>query len=97
MPQIILHHGGAYNIYCSISDGIRFESALTLNQLQYWINEMYGKAGTEKLQKRLERAHKNGHSELSEASLDDFLCCNRAGPNESFLTTEQIIKQFLTL
>lgn len=96
MSQIICHNKGRYNIYCTISDGFRFVSSLSLAQLKEVIIEDFDRAGLDELSERLERAHANGHSALSGESLDDFLICNRAGKGESYLTTEQCIEQFLS-
>lgn len=97
MAEIICHHNGRYNIYCTIPDGFYWVESISLEQLQGFTKEQHGQRGLDILPDRLERAHKNGHSSLSDGSgLDGFLCCNRAGENEAHLSTEQCIKQFLS-
>ena len=96
MPQIICHHNGRYNFYCTVSDGFRFVSSLSIEQLKSVIKDEQGDKGLYELSARLERAHKNGHSAISTESLEDFLCANRAGDNEEFLTTQQCVKRFLS-
>ena len=89
MAQIICHDNGRYNFYCTISDGFRFVESISFEELVELIESEGGIAD------RLERAHTNGHSAKSGGSLDDFLSCNRAGVNETELSTDQCIKQFL--
>ena len=96
MAEIILHHNGRYNFYDTIMDGIRFESSISLEQLTELIRLEYGEQGIDTLPERLERAHAFGHSEPGGSSLDEFLSINRVGENEEQLTTEEIIKRFLS-
>ena len=96
MTNIICHNKGRYNIYSTIADGFRFASSLDLDQLRLLVKEELGQLGLDGLNQRLERAHKNGHSEYSGENFDGFLCCNRAGKNEANLTTEQCIAEFLS-
>ncbi|MFD3435485.1 hypothetical protein [Alteromonas macleodii] len=96
MAQIICHHNGRYNLYNTISDGFRFVSSLSREQLESLIENESGEKGLSELPARLERAHQNGHSSISTESLDEFLCVNRAGENEECLTTQECIKHFLS-
>ena len=96
MAQIICHHKGKYNFYCTISDGFRFVSSITLEQLTSLIKEERGSNGLEQLGERLKRAQLYGTSALPSEELDSFLCCNRAGLIEEFLTTDECIKRFLS-
>ena len=97
MAQYIVHHKGAYNIYGTIADGAYFESALTLNQLKQYIKEEFGEQGLRNLPQRLERAQQKGTSSINANSLEETLLCNRAGKNESHISTKTFIKRFLTL
>ena len=97
MGEFILHNNGVYNLYSTISDGLRFISGLTKAQLEFFIKDQYGQQGINALPERLERAHKNGTSEIGAECIENTLWCNRAGKNESYLSTQQIIKKFLTL
>jgi hypothetical protein len=96
MANIICHNNGCYNIYSTVADGFRFESSIDIDQLRLLIKDEHGQRGLDGLEQRLERAHKFGHSALFNETLDDFLCCNRAGKNEAHLTTEQCIAEFLS-
>ncbi|OUX87963.1 MAG: hypothetical protein CBB95_07625 [Alteromonas sp. TMED35] len=96
MAQIICHHNGRYNLYNTMSDGFRFVSSLSREQLESLIEKEFGEKGLSELPARLELAHQNGHSTPSNESLDEFLCVNRAGENENFLTTEECIFRFLS-
>ena len=97
MANIICHHEGKYNLYSTIADGFIYESSIDLEQLNYIIDIQLGKTGVSSLPERIERARKNGHSSLTDDSdLDGFLCCNRAGDNEVFLSTSECIKRFLS-
>ena len=96
MANIICHNKGRYNIYTTIADGFRFESSLDIDQLRFLVKDEHGQHRLDGLEQRLERAHRCGHSALFSESLDDFLCCNRAGKNEAHLTTEQCIAEFLS-
>ena len=96
MGQVICHNDGRYNIYSTIADGFYFESSLSLDELKEYIKDNRGSTGLKELDGRLYRAHSTGHSSLEGGSLDDYLCCNRAGENEKRLTTEQCIAQFLS-
>lgn len=94
MSQIICHHNGRYNIYSTISDGFYWVSSISIDQLKDFIEDQHG--GIEELENRLARANRNGHSAMSGETLDEFLCCNRAGEKEAFLTTDECIERFLS-
>ena len=97
MANIICHHKGKYNIYSTIADGFIYEPSIGLNVLNRIIEIQFGKSGVSSLPERIERAQKNGHSSLTDdPGLDGFLCCNRAGDNEEFLSTSECIKRFLS-
>lgn len=97
MAKIILHHQGAYNVYCTIADGPIFEWACTLHQIRLFIEKQYGEVALSQLPKRLERAHGKGTSSIWDKSLEDTIDGNRAGPGESMLTLDEFIAKFLTL
>ena len=97
MPAYIIHHGGVYNIYSTISDGCWFKSGLTLDQLRDVVREERGRQGSEaELPDRLERAHETGCSGFG-WSLDSCISGNRAGPEESKVARDEFINRFLTL
>lgn len=96
MSDFIIYKDGAYNFFSSISNGCSFSSALTLDQLQYFVREDQGRRGIEALPERLERAHRTGSSEHG-GSLESCIAFNRAGPGEACLSTVEFIAKFLTL
>ncbi len=96
MGQLILHHDGAYNLYSTISDCPYYESALTLEQLREAVKEEAVTRAMEELERRLERAHQFGCSCGYGTTLHNRIRSNRAGPNESRLSPNKFIAQFLT-
>jgi len=96
MSNIICHHNGRYNFYTTIADGFCYVSSLSVKQVQEVIKEKYGQDRLNKLPDRLERAHKNGHSGISDETLQEILCCNRAGDNEEHLTYDECIRRYLS-
>ncbi|NHR04383.1 hypothetical protein HA052_04155 [Chromobacterium haemolyticum] len=97
MAEVILHNAGAYNLYNTISDGAHFVSALTLDQLRYYIQREYGDAGLKALPARLERAHTTGTSDPEAESLEEFLISNQAGANGETLSCADFVQKFLTI
>jgi len=97
MSEIICHHEGVYNIYDTVFDCFIFKNGVGINLLKVYIGNEYGSSGLRGLDSRLERAHSCGHSAILGGTLEEFLCCNRAGKDKSFLTTEECISQFLSL
>jgi hypothetical protein len=59
-----------------------------------YYREMYGINGMRDLSKRLERADKKGTSSHYHESADDVISGNRAGPNESKLTRDEIYQAY---
>lgn len=96
MSYPIIYNEGAYNLYCTISDGAYFVHAITLDQLESYIKERWGQEGLNTLPERLDRAHKTGCSAYGE-TLSDCILLNRAGENEKHLQDNEFIEQFLTL
>jgi len=100
MATTILHHNGAYNIFTSISDGMYWEEALTLDQLKEWYKEENGNQGLHELVGRLERAHKTGSSNRDGETIEDCYesCkygCN--GDTTNGLSYDEFILRYLTL
>ena len=67
---------------------------MTLDELKGYIKEEYGREGMRELDKRLERVERTGASTIYEKSVDSIISCNRAGPNESHLTLEEIYQAY---
>lgn len=103
MSDILCHHEGRYNFYSTVSDAFCYECSIPLNQVRRVVEERFGQEGLAGLPARLAglparlaRAHERGHSSLEGGSLEDFLICNRAGPDETELSPEECISQFLS-
>jgi len=97
MANTICHHDGRYNIYCSISDGFYWKSSISYDQLKEWYRDEYGRRGMLDFEERVKRAKETGTScRIDRDGLESFLCVNRAGENESFLSIEECIKRFLS-
>jgi len=100
MSDIICHHKGKYNLYCTCSDGFYFSEAITLGDLKSYLrSEAINRAIREyerDIPQRLERAHKQGHSHRRNQTLEDFMCVNRAGDDEAHVSIEHIIENFLS-
>ena len=94
--RVLCHNNGRYNFYSTTSDGFIYASSLSLEQVKSSIKDGFGETGLRRLDARLARAHKNGHSSVEDSNLDGFLCCNRAGDSESFLSTKECIDRFLS-
>lgn len=97
MTQLILHRDGAYNLYTTIADGACYEQALTLDELKEALRFEGGQAAIDALPARLERAHKTGCSAIDGRTLEECICCNRAGPGESRMPVADFIARYLTL
>jgi len=72
--------------------------AMTREELEEHVREEYGNQGLEELPARLERADRCGASwrDAYRESAEDTIRGNRAGPNETELTVEQIIERYWT-
>lgn len=92
MADILLHHEGAYNFYCTVSDGPVFQTAVTRDQLEEYYRREYGERGMRDLPERLKRAHEKGSSGFDDRSLADAVMLN-----EEELSTEEFIQRYLTL
>lgn len=96
MANVLCHYHGKYNFYTTVADGFCYVSSLTLEQVEQVVRDEYGQQGIDQLPDRLDRAHKNGHSALEGGTLEEFLCCNRAGENEEHLSFDECVTQFLS-
>ena len=97
MSEILIHHNGVFNFYNTVSDGPRFVSGLTLEQVRIFTKEEYGNQGLKNLSERIKRAIEKGTSSYDHDSLDETIQLNRAGINEEHLSSEEFIKLFLTI
>lgn len=68
--------------------------AMSREEFERYYGEEYGREGLERLPARLERADKTGCSSLDGMTLEDCISGNRAGPGESEITLNEIIKMY---
>jgi hypothetical protein len=94
MPTLILHKDGAYNLYTTVSDGPRYESALTLDELHEVLRYEGGQNAIDALPARLKRAHKTGCSGANTMTLLECIAGNRAGPNETEVPADEFIRRW---
>ncbi len=67
---------------------------MTETELVQYVREEYGEAGVRELPARMERVKAKGTNALTYKSADNVIRVNRAGPNETEITREQIIAQY---
>lgn len=96
MPRILCHHEGRFNLYSTISDTFVFSSSITLSQLKYCIKEEEGNQGLRSLDESIKLAVSCGTSSTFHDDLDDLMMENRAGKDESQLSTRECIDRFLS-
>ncbi len=65
-------------------------------ELRDHVKEEYGNRGLERIEARLERCRRCGHSYLDDESqtVAEFVEYNRAGPGESCLTVDELIDAY---
>lgn len=96
MAQPIIHHNGAYNVYDEVTGLPLFKRGLSEQELTVYIEHEYGQQGLNALPERLKRARAQGTSSVDCPSLEDQLSTNRVGDNETPLSSQAFIRQFLT-
>lgn len=67
---------------------------MSLEQFKEYYQGEYGRSSMVDLERRLERAEKFGTSSLNDSRTDELIAGNRAGPNETSLTVEEIVKAY---
>jgi len=67
---------------------------MSLDEFKEYYQYRYGTVGMSDLPDRLERVEAKGTSCYNDDDAADTLSCNRAGPNESELTVEQIYQAY---
>ncbi len=68
--------------------------AMTESDLREYIRLWQGLDGLRDLDQRLKRCREKGTSALDGSTLAGVIACNRAGPNETNLTLEEIIERY---
>lgn len=67
---------------------------MKLDEFTRFYREEYGRRGMQELPARLERVEKCGTSSYDSETPEELFLCNRAGPNESKLSAEEIYKAY---
>ena len=67
---------------------------LTLGQFRDWYQAEYGKAGLTEFPERMLRVEQKGTSSNMHPSAEKVIGYNRAGPDETCLTREQILEKY---
>lgn len=94
MPRYVIHHEGRYNLFSTIVNQPIFPESLSLEQLEAYIQDRSGKEGLRQLEKKLERAHQKGCSELR-MTLQDCVDDYNLEINQD-VSLEQFIERFLS-
>jgi len=90
MPRYIIHHDGLFFEYSTVVDA-PVTCAMTENEFrEYYINKN-GDSGLVEVDERMQRAIKKGCSGYFSKSAEDELKGNRAGPNETELSFNEVI------
>jgi len=93
MPRYIVKLDDYYLEWSTVVDApVTF--GMSLDGFRVYYQAEYGNAGLPVLMKRLERVESKGISSLIHESADDLLTFNRAGPNESTLTRDEILTAY---
>jgi len=69
--------------------------ACSIAELEDYYRDMYGQAGMGALPARIERAISKGTSSFIDESLHDLVRGNRAGPDETELTYDELIEYIM--
>lgn len=67
---------------------------MTEDELRAYMKDEYGNEGLSRLSERLARVAAKGTSSLVDDGLADLIRYNRAGPNETSLTEEEIYARY---
>lgn len=94
MPRYIIKLNEKYLIWSTIVDA-PISNGMTKDELIEWIEYHNGQDGLFDLPDRLERVDAKGVSAFNYASVDELIAHNRAGPEESCLTKDEIIEQYV--
>jgi hypothetical protein len=93
MPRYIIKIEDYYLDWSTIVDApITF--GLDLKRFNKYYEEEYGRVGMLNLPERLNRVDEKGTSSLDYESVEDLIDFNRAGPNESCLTLDEIYSAY---
>lgn len=91
MGRVIIHHAGKFAEWSSVVDAPT-TNPMTREEFEAYYVKKYGTSSQNQMAERLDRAELNGSSCLEGTSFEDVVFCNRAGPEESDLSVEQLQK-----
>ncbi len=93
MGRYIVKLNDYYFEFSTIVDApVSFGMSLTAFKKYYLLE--YGQHNYKKLEERLSRVEKYGSSSVPNEAAEEILSCNRAGPKEDCLTTDEIYKAY---
>ena len=95
MPTFIVKLAGKYLEWSTIVDA-PVTNGMTLDEFREYYREWYGRAALPGLDERLARVEQTGTSNRDGETPEQLIACNRAGPNETELTLDQIVERFIT-
>ena len=93
MPSHIVKLRDKYFEYSTIVDAPISEGA-TLAKFKAYYRRKYGAEGMRTLPERLARVEAKGTSSMGDESAEDTLSGNRAGPNETELTLDELYRTY---
>ena len=93
MGRFIIKLREFYLEYSTIVDA-PVTDGMKLREFTDYYKSQYGEEGLEGLPARLARVEEKGTSAFADVDVDDTLSCNRAGPNETTLTREDIFQAY---
>lgn len=95
MPKFIVHHDGRFFEWSEVIDAPTTR-AMTRAEFEAYYRDRHGWEGAERLPERLDRAAANGTSAHTPTSAEDLVSINRAGPNETELSFDEVIRLVCT-
>lgn len=96
MGRFLVHHDGVFLEWSTVVDA-PVTVGMTAEELEDHIRAQYGSEGVSGLPARIARTVANGTSCISPPySFDDLVDYNRAGPEETQLNREQLVRIYFT-
>ena len=96
MPRYVVHHEGIFFEWSTIVDA-PVSYGMTQEEYEKYYLYKYGSSAMEDFPARLERAVQNGTSCHRKMSFDELIKGNRAGPNETEISKDEILKEIMNI
>lgn len=93
MPTFIVKIKDYYLEWSTIVDA-PVTYGMSLDEFKAYYQEEYGRDGMRDLDQRLQRVERYGSSHVEGRSAEDILSINRAGPDETDLTFDEIYQAY---